>query len=562
MKKIYLSLVLLLATLFTTNSSNAQSFNVVYVQDSCSGNPLDAYQYTSITQAGANQSIIVFWGDGNSDTLNLLNTQSQAYFIHNYSSSGTYTVMSILFNNGSPLDTFITSATLNCSYINIRSYVDNNNNCIYNTNEFSLNVPVSLEVDSAGTVIDTISFISNTFYKGYAGVVYKFKLLTSITNVSATCPSNGIITVTAPTTANIANVNFGFQCGSSSQYDLGVAMVGQFRPVATSRLVLHAYNISCSAQSGVLTVQLSNKYVYKSASVTPASVNGNTITWNVSNLSVTNKATIYLYADTAVGANVQIDDTICNTATITPTSGDVNTANNTVYQCDKVRASWDPNDKHVYPAGDIMPGTKLNYTINFENLGNDTAFNIYIMDTLSNRLDAGSLQILTSSHTMSHVVMDAPGGQKVLRFDFKDIHLPDKNSPDFNKGFVQFSINVKNGLAPSTPISNRAGIYFDINPVVITNYAENRIKPVSINDVEISNQIAVYPNPVTDVLTIKINNGGYEVLRLLNNMGQVVANQNINGITTTVNMANLPTGMYYLQLTGKNNTITQKIEKH
>ncbi len=561
MKKIYIGIVLLLATLLTADKSSAQSFSNVYLQDSC-GIPLTILLYPNITQAGTNQTIIIFWGDSNTDTLNLQSNQTSSLFSHTYSSAGTYTIMSVLYKNGSPLDTFITSATINCSYITIKTYVDNNSNCVYNTNEPALWVPISLEVDSAGTVIDTIDFTGSIWYRGYAGVVYKFKLLTTIANVSATCPSNGIATITAPSTASTSTVNFGFQCGSSNQYDLGLALFGYFRPVGTSRMAILAYNRGCGTQNAVLTLQLNNKYVYKSASITPTSVSGNTITWNLSNLSIANYQVIQLYADTATGANIQLGDTICNSATITPTTGDVYLANNSVYQCDSVRASWDPNDKHVYPAGDIAAGTKLTYTINFENMGNDTAFNIYIMDTLSNRLDAGSLQVLTSSHIASHVMLDGPSGQKIIRFDFKDIHLPDKNSPDFNKGFVQFSINVKNGLAPLTPISNRAGIYFDINPVVITNYAENRINPVSINDVEISNLITVYPNPVTDVLTVQINNGGYDILRLLNNMGQVIANQNIGGNTATINMASLPTGMYYLQLTGKNNTITQKIEKH
>lgn len=564
MKKIYTGIMLLLAMLFLTNKSNAQSFNYFYIQDSCSSTPLTTLLYTSITQAGANQSIIIFWGDGSSDTTNLLAAQSAMNKQHIYSTAGTYTVMGVLVKNGSPLDTFITSTTINCSYITIRTYADVNNNCVFNTNEPYVFLPVSIEVDSAGVVIDTISGFSNIWYKGLAGVLYKFKLLSTFTGVSATCPSNGIVTITAPSSGANATVDFGYQCNSSSQYDLGLTLWGYFRPIGTSRLRILAYNNGCSVQNGVVTVQLNNKYVYKSASIAPASVSGNTISWNVSNLSnyYPNYTIIDLYADTATGANVNLGDTICNSATITPTSGDVNTANNSIYQCDSVRASWDPNDKHVYPAGDIDPGTKLTYTINFENLGNDTAFNIYIMDTLSNRLDAGSLQVLNSSHAASQVMLDGPGGQKIVRFDFKDIHLPDKNSPDFNKGFVQFSINVKNGLAPSTPISNRAGIYFDINPVVITNYTENRIKPVSVNDVAISNQVTVYPNPVTHILTIQMNNGGYDILRLLNNIGRVVANQSISGNTMNINMANLPTGIYYLQLTGKDNTITQKIEKH
>lgn len=562
MKKIYIGLLVMLSALLVNTAGKTQTITNVQLQDSCNSNSYNIMYFASISAASANQSLLINWGDGTTSSPNLGASQTTQFLNHIYSSAGTYTIMTVLYKNSIAVDTHITSYTIYCSHINIKAYLDNNNNCVLNTGEPPITTGLNFEVDSAGVIIDTISIIGSSLYKAKPGTIYKFKILNPPVGTSATCPSSGIVTITGPAAGSTTNIHFGFQCGTTSQFDLGIAMTGMFRPVGTSTLVVHAYNNSCGSKSGVVTVNLNSKYVYKNANITPASVSGNTITWNVNNLSATGKTTIYIYADTATGANVQINDTICNTASITPTSGDVNTANNTIYQCDRVRASWDPNDKHVYPAGDIAPGTKLTYTINFENLGNDTAFNIYIMDTLSDRLDAGSLQLLTSSHTASHLMLDAPGGKKVVRFDFKDIYLPDKNSPNFNKGFVQFSINVKNGLAPSTPISNRAGIYFDINPVVITNYAENRINPVSINDVAINNQVTFYPNPVTDVLTIQVNNGGYDVLRLLNNMGQVVSQQNINDNTTTINMAQFPTGMYYLQLTGKDNTITQKIEKH
>lgn len=558
MKKIYLSAILLMAVLLYGTAGKAQTITNVNLFDSCTGVQMSL----SISAASSGLSLVTYWGDGLSTQGSLQAMQTWVFRPHQYMTPGNYSIKNVLLLNNVSIDSTTHSFANFCSYIHITSYLDNDNDCIRGMNDGAYYAPLKMEVDSAGTVIDTFTMLGNYVYKGKLGVTYKFRALNTPLGTSATCPSNGIITVTAPGTFGTTHVNFGVQCGSSSQFDLGVELIGMFRPVATSTVVLYPYNYSCGSQNAVLTLQLNSKYTYKSAIPTPSNVTGNTITWNLNNLGLGLASPIFLYADTATGANITVGDTICNYATITPTTGDVNTVNNNVVRCDRVRASWDPNDKHVYPAGDIDPGTKLTYTINFENLGDDTAFNIYILDTLSSRLDVASIELLHSSHPVSQLLLDGQGGQKIVRFDFKDIHLPDKSSPAYNKGFVQFSINVKNGLAPSTPISNRAGIYFDINPVVITNYAENRITPVSISDVTISNQVTVYPNPVTNVLTIQINNGGYDVLRLLNNMGQVVADQSINSNTNTINLANLPTGMYFLQLTGKNNTITQKIEKH
>ncbi|MCB0696777.1 MAG: T9SS type A sorting domain-containing protein, partial [Chitinophagaceae bacterium] len=339
------------------------------------------------------------------------------------------------------------------------------------------------------------------------------------------------------------------------------AMSGLFRPVATSTLTLHAYNNGCGSQNGTITLHLSKKYAYRSASRPPTGVSGNTITWNVSNLSIGNNATIYVYADAAIGTTLKVDDTICNTVAIAPVLNDVNLSNNTIYQCDRVRASFDPNDKGVFPSGDISPGTKLTYTINFENLGDDTAFNIYILDTLSDMLDAGSFQILHSSHAISHVMQDPPGGQKVVRFEFKNINLPYKNTPAFNKGFVQFSINAKSGLPPLTQINNRAGIYFDINPAVMTNSTENRVTPVAVSDIDVTAEYSLFPNPVKDILTVETEPNGFESLTLLNSMGQVVTKQQVTGRSSYINMMSLPAGLYYIQLIGREGVSTQKVEK-
>ena len=71
--------------------------------------------------------------------------------------------------------------------------------------------------------------------------------------------------------------------------------------------------------------------------------------------------------------------------------------------CQEIRNSYDPNDKQVFPkgvsaAGNIEPGTWLTYRLRFINKGNDTAYMVRIVDTLSNDLDLGSLQFGASSH--------------------------------------------------------------------------------------------------------------------------------------------------------------------
>jgi uncharacterized repeat protein (TIGR01451 family) len=310
--------------------------------------------------------------------------------------------------------------------------------------------------------------------------------------------------------------------------------------------------------NGVLTVNISPKYNYSSASITPTSVSGKTLTWNLTGLSASVSKFISVLLTPAT--TLSVGDTVCYNVSITPTSGDVNTANNTFSRCDSVRASYDPNEKNVLPTGNIMPGTKLTYTIHFENMGNDTAFNIYILDTLSSHLDAGSLVVLQSSHSVTSNVQDI-GGKHIARFEFADINLADKNAPLFNKGFVTFSINSKSTLAPSTWIYNKAGIYFDINPPIITNTAENMTYPVSVPVILQQTDVAVYPNPANDKLTIDLKDNKFNQAVIINTLGQVMMEENINSNITTLSIKHLVPGIYQLVLKGEEGVKVMKVEK-
>jgi uncharacterized repeat protein (TIGR01451 family) len=143
---------------------------------------------------------------------------------------------------------------------------------------------------------------------------------------------------------------------------------------------------------------------------------------------------------------------------------------------DLLRCSYDPNDKRVFPDRQgvenyILPGEELQYVINFQNVGNDTAYNVVITDDLDDRLDFRTMVVLYASHA---VTTEATGDN--LIFNFKDIYLPDSTrSPLTSQGYVVFSISPKANLAEGTEIHNTAKIYFDFNDPVITNTTNNTL---------------------------------------------------------------------------------------
>ena len=114
----------------------------------------------------------------------------------------------------------------------------------------------------------------------------------------------------------------------------------------------------------------------------------------------------------------------------------------------------------------------LQYTVHFENMGNDTAQNIYVLDTLSDYLDVKSLKILMSTHYMDVATYKIPGGHNVVKFDFPNIKLLDSSHHGLCDGAVIYTINSKGTIPMGESIKARAGIYFDINEVVMTNTSE------------------------------------------------------------------------------------------
>jgi uncharacterized repeat protein (TIGR01451 family) len=145
--------------------------------------------------------------------------------------------------------------------------------------------------------------------------------------------------------------------------------------------------------------------------------------------------------------------------------------------CGVVRGSYDPNDKKGYPNGldsahYIQQNQELEYLIRFQNTGTDTAFSVIIRDTLSEHLNPLSVEPVISSHPYSFR-MYGPG---ILEWRFEDILLPDSttNEPASN-GFVKFKVSPKPNLPFGSTIKNRAGIYFDFNPPIITNTYHHNI---------------------------------------------------------------------------------------
>jgi len=237
-------------------------------------------------------------------------------------------------------------------------------------------------------------------------------------------------------------------------------------------------------------------------------------------------------------------------------------SNNSGYEVDTVTSSFDPNFINVTPGGCIpTAATQLEYAIGFENTGNDTAHNIFVMDTLSESLDVSSLRVVSSSANMTFEKIRY-GAQTILKFDFPNIMLPDSTHHNLCNGLLIYTVKTKAGLADLTNITNRAGIYFDDNEVVMTNSSSNTVNcpvPTAIQDVALTTEVAVYPNPANSSLNIITNSAGSFVIT--NDMGQMLQQGLITKNVMTTDISTLPAGLYFLTVKGENGNVVKKFVK-
>ena len=243
-------------------------------------------------------------------------------------------------------------------------------------------------------------------------------------------------------------------------------------------------------------------------------------------------------------------------------------------ECLPIVSSYDPNEKSVSPEGItsnhyIKQGTELDYVIRFQNTGTDTAFNVAVVDTLSEKLDISTFSAGVSSYPY---VLEVDGqGKPVLHFIFYNINLPDSTTDEANShGFVKFKVTPNNSLPNSTVIENTAEIYFDYNMSVITNTTFVTISdtvlygnPLVIQNTINENNFTIYPNPTKDKLTILTTKHTMNSLSILNITGQLVKSIKLNGQTNKyiLNIEDLPVGLYLLKITGDNGAKVTKFIK-
>ncbi len=343
--------------------------------------------------------------------------------------------------------------------------------------------------------------------------------------------------------------------------DLQVSIVATAppRPGFNSQYKIIASNMGTKTIEHVTLKFLSDTMqTYVQASTTPNLVTDDTLVWQLDSLTRFETREFIVEVSNQMPPVLQAGDTLHQFAAILPFENDSFLPDNQYFLRQLVVNSIDPNDKAEAHAGGITT-QELNqrdflyYTIRFQNTGTAAANVVTIKDTLSTALDWNTFEMLSASHSYQLSVT----GKRYITWNFSNIYLPDSTSDEpGSHGYIHFRIKPAAGLTPDDLITNRAAVYFDYNPPVITNTVSTqilqpRITAVALNSIK---SINVYPNPTNDLLMINaeaLQNGKY-TLQILDVNGQTVRSEHLNWTigkqTNSISLQGLPEGLYLLSI--------------
>lgn len=310
--------------------------------------------------------------------------------------------------------------------------------------------------------------------------------------------------------------------------------------------------------SGTITFTKSPLVTISNISVSGTTPTPTGFTYNFNNLNPSEIR--YLYVDMQVPTIpiVNLGDLITNSVTIEPIINDSFPLNNAATLSQIVVGSYDPNDKCESHGGKIAlnefsSNDYLTYTIQFENTGTANAEFIRVEDELNSLLNPNSVEMISSSHDYNLKRI----GNKLIWF-FYDINLPPSTSanPLLGHGFVQFKIKPNSGYSVGTIIPNKADIYFDYNPPIITNTFETEfVQSLKVDTFE-NNDFSLYPNPTNTSIVVSLNdkNGLIQQLQIIDVLGKSVKEVKTNASKEIkIDVSDLSKGVYLVEILSENN---------
>lgn len=454
----------------------------------------------------------------------------------------------------------VASSTVNCNSLSGNIFRDANNDCVKNNTEFNLaGIKVVANPGNYWGLSD-----SNGNYTIYVppGTYSLSQIQFPNPYIGPNCTS----TLTAAVSAN------GQQLTGLDFSDTVVnTLDGKIYALNSTNIVPgFSGNYSMWVGDNMATFFTGNfKFVkspllnYTYFSPAPLYVLGDTVCFAVNTLSLSAQQ---FWVGFSAPASLLLGTNIQACTYLTVNGIDINMANNTMCHNRVVTGSFDPNDKQVDPKGVGAEGfitnndSVLTYHIRFQNTGTGPVVNIVITDTLSQYLNAQSLEMIEASHNYDLAIL--PGN--VLRWKFANVMLPDSNTNEpASHGFVRYRIKQKSNNTPGTQIKNIANIYFDFNAPVITNTALNTVQLTTslTNHSYQYEECIIYPNPAYNSVIVT-SAKKVKTIEVYSIAGKVVVQELVNNTEHRLDVSHLTNGIYFIKVLFTDSTsLNKKIVK-
>jgi len=371
-------------------------------------------------------------------------------------------------------------------------------------------------------------------------------------------------TVSFPAQASPYTQNFCITAnGTHNDLEIVLVPIIAARPGFDAIYKIIYKNKGTGTQSGSVNLTYNDSvldFVLATPSITTAS--SNTLSWSFSNLLPfeTREIMVRMNVNSPVETpSVNAGDALYYSAAIEGATDETPIDNTTVLNQLVVNAV-DPNDKTCLEGIAITPsmvGNDVHYVIRFQNDGTANAQNIVVKDMIdAAKFDISTLVPLSGS---APFVTRITNTNKV-EFIFENINLPFATGS--NTGYVAFKIKTKPTLVLGDTFSNSANIYFDYNAAIVTNTYTTTIQALATQDFDFSTYFSVYPVPAKQVLNIQTKQTiGVKSIAIYNVMGQLVtAITNAQGVSS-IDVANLKTGTYFIKVDTDKGTANAKFVK-
>lgn len=450
----------------------------------------------------------------------------------------------------------------NVSYVNGTVFNDLNMDGIYNASEpgrpecfiYSTNGNFSTGADTNGIY----------YLPSDTGISFTVQTQIPLYRILSTTPSShffsnyGIID-------SLNHIGF-YDLPNINDLSLSFYSYGFIKPGYTYQSLLLLDNPGTTVQNGQLFFVKPSLATFISANPVQSQVSGDTIFWNVTNLTpltstLQYKVALHIPPGTALGT------TMTGYAGVYTAAIDSVPGNNYASETLTVLGSFDPNDKIAEPVNEftttqLANGEFMTYMVRFQNTGTASADQVVIVDSLSSDFDLITFRITGASHTYTWKIEN-----RILFVRFDNINLPDSNSNEsLSHGFLRYQIKPVASIPTGEVIYNAACIYFDFNMPVHTNSTSTEIvMPSAIPNANLeNNDFWLFPNPSGGMLTIRFTNpdvNSFADFKIIDLTGRSVMQGKMKSPDQQIDIHSLQPGMYIIMLTYKEQWIPQQFVK-